>query len=573
MLCAGILGNGVKPVSDMELLKHVATRLTGQEITILCKRNGMFLFPATDHAQPLHDQYGIVFGNLYNKQPMQKFNKQTLECLSRNEHEFLSEQCFGRYLVITYRDMADCTITVVPEPTGQIRFFYHTTPEGYIIFSTQLQILQEYLLAKGVELTCNWGYMQQFLLNNPIHHLTETGFTEIKTIPIGAKLSMNSNSVSTALLWKPEKFYTKQKLCNNKINRLKTFTSLMKNFLKNVIHEYEDIYVNLHHDIYSVILLKCLYSVLEKHQHLVAVTYLQEPENIQATCKELGINLLHIPKAKIQDIEALQSLHPNQPNMHIVPALQHAHVLKFSNSLMRSILITDYAVESLFSLHNTQLSMLKDYYHEHGVFKVLEKIPAIAASMHTSYWHIMKELFFRRNSAKQLPAWIKIHETTPLSAEVMNALHHLPGKFQHIQQTLHAVASMPIYQFGTATIDCIHPYMTQPLLELFFSIPTYELLEFSKELQDFFLKDCPKAQVCTSDVITDRTAVGTWLMQNLLYIQDLCLSGNCAKYGVVDTEKLTKVLDSKDTDFTANSDSICAILALEKFMQCYIQCK
>ena len=226
-----------------------------------------------------------------------------------------------------------------------------------------------------------------------------------------------------------------------------------------------------------------------------------------------------------------------------------------------------------------------DYLRLRGIDRQFLEVALDSAHLgRVSFWHSLREAFanrrFRGNPVEGAGRDVTLMNRDALDAAVMNAHQYvhpewlaaqdLPiGKFQQLG---FLIAPLEYYNhyLRQAAPERVHPFMSQPLLELCLATPTYVL---TKGGRGRGLARAAFADLIPAEIAARRSKgsierfVATVLQRNLPFAREFLMDGLLAKQGMLDRKQIDAALAGTRSSKTTYVSEIHGCIATEAWLR------
>ena len=435
---------------------------------------------------------GAVYGTLFRRDAELKPRK-AISRLSPDEEnrliqdhgESLIRDYWGSYIGI-FR--SEGCISIVADPTNSIPCFYIDRQGVRIIFSH----LEKCQFSDLGELTLDREFISHLLIYDKIQN-GQTGFSEIKEVLGGQRVSKTGPNSNTDLLWDPRRFATEVNAPS-----VKDAADKMRRSVEYVTQswamEFENIAVNLSGGLDSTIVLSCLNNSgyecrINPIHYSVGSDDYSEASFARIAAAYFGSKLDDVVLDAAPPLPSINS-HPlsTRPHRHFLGSSMENAFQQIS--LNPEAIFTGQGGDHLFQADPTNLGFA-DFIFTRGFEKAwLEELLNSAILSEESIWSVLRSAM-TTISAKGRPSAM----VEGLSKKARSAAHAIgfsfdgrtvvpewaqapagtpPAKFDQVSRLLHLFLvreplDRPIYR------NFINPLISQPLIEYCLQLPSYVL--------------------------------------------------------------------------------------------------
>lgn len=547
MKFAGILWHS--PDRNQHLIKTLKGRLGHHYTSTEKEFCSLFWnqFEPNSQVKDLHHSLliGSIFPKLHGKQPE---NIELQKALEKGLDAF-TNSFWGNYICISSVQAAE-TLSVLRDPTGQLPFYYHCLQEGPMIFASAIEILRTILPSEpGID----WDQLASFIkYGSSFSH--DTPFVGIHELKPGYSLDVSSRKTQQYLAWDPlQKYYQAPK----PEDRDELLIDTLCHSLKAGISPYKEVVLSLSGGLDSTAILFCLKKVIGSGQKLRAITMFHpevrsssELVYARQACQETGVELIEFDTSQHLPLTHVEKLLPTKPDKP-APILTHIHYNRTISDYLglnaSSLFMSGQGGDHIF-LCPPPVSTVSDYILENGFKGAAQKLQEISMYYRMPLYPVLRETIsclwrytfskYPRSHDTLSPSWLikdaesKFHCYDPKPNRI------LPGKFAQINALYEAIVSI-----SSDILKTFHPLLSQPMMELAMSIPTYDLYAQGYNRYPFrraISRSFNTQTVWRKDKGNTTGVFQNGLKQNLKEVLALCLEGHCVRQGIVKPDPLHK---------------------------------
>ena len=574
MIFSGLLhfGEAVHKTSSLFSIMESCTKkapetLKKSHFTLLYHK----LSPENNFDEVQENAFSILIGRLFDK-------GKDIDVLSNIG---ILKNAWGKYIYVNYDEKND-QFDVVLDTVGGIPFFYHSLPNGDVLFSSEIEFILKFLEQKP---DYNWPYLNSYLLYGNSSS-TQTPFKNISELPSGCSLKVSRNEIKTAPFWDPLSTYRPPLLNSNTVN-------VLQNAMKLWIEPYENICVSLSGGLDSSALMYCLKDIKKEDQKLTALNYFHssvnssnELKHARMVCEETGVRLMELDATHFLPFDRpthKRLLKPNKP----FPGLMY---LRWQEALSENIpaqgsciFLSGHGSDQIFMRPPSKKSY-SDYLIEKGLKGSQNILDNLSRYYRVPAFSILKEnanslisYFFKglKNQTKNiLPPWMSqeiIENSSPVYKHpIYDTLpcRMLPGKYDQISALLETIGSTHMER---EVLNSIHyPFLFEPVIEFALSYPSYDL--FDKGYDRYPLRQSVCKAFNTQMVWRRDKGQVTGLLQlgvkrNLDYVLNTCLEGVLVKKGLLDKNEFHKTIMQISNGDSHDLFSFMYVISMEMFLK------
>lgn len=554
----------VRNVSDkIHELMSILAQHTGEEPSFTVKNNFTLvygkLYPKHDMDQIWESDSTVLIGRIFDREDLTTFKQKQFRRYSQEIKQDLTRKVWGKY--IYWIVDGTNTLKVMVDPMGQLPCFYHTFPNGDLLFASHIDLISQCLSSN---LDYNWSYLCSYLFYG-CSSAIQTPFRGVEEIPPGCILTSTQNNRNIRSFWNPFATYVDiPSPSGNAVNALQSV-------LKTIIEPYQNVCVSLSGGLDSSALVYCLSEIKRSDQKLIALNYFHsevhssnELHYARTVCDEVGIGLIEVDNSKIlpfdtyPDYQGLKLNKPFSGCINLANINQYQSYLPVNDSC---ILLNGHGSDHIFMMPPTQMS-IADYLLTQGTQGLVGKIKDITHFYRDSLTPVLTQnmvsliryLFAqkpnkRRSSQDKPPHWLmkKVHQYTtnkfvhPVYRDIPSRI--LPGKYIQIDALYEGLASIQ------ANINShspeYYPFFCEPIVDFALTFTTYSL--FQNGYDRYPLRQAVSSHFYTNNVWRRDKGETTGILQlgikkNIDYVMELCLEGEMVKQGFVNREGLRQTI-------------------------------
>lgn len=484
-----------------------------------------------------------------------------IDAIQESHGKFLAQNFWGRYIVATINQELK-TISLFKDPQGLATVFI-TQQEDAIYFASELSVLYD-LLPNKPEI--DWEYFASFLIGS--HHLTtRTPFKGIIELFPGYGITLSFQGIGKQkIFWNPTELNHNQQPDEAYENNLiQTFSRCVKAWTNNV----PGIVAELSGGVDSSSVLMMLEDALKPDQKIVACNF-YHPAVASSDEREYAKKVATHCKTQLEFLNMNNYLPFDNEVIEQFDKPTSLHLFRYTDFMQ---LYPGYEITSgqggdhLF-MAPLPIESITDYFIVNGFRGITKKIKEVCAYYRMPLMGVIQKnvkTYLRYKLGKS-----ESQETIPttnwmqpsLKSCMQSALFDLPfkedlkkilpAKQAHISAIYQAVAFID-RGYVQAHTPALNPLLSQPLVELALSVPTYTLYgedidraPFRRGMYRFKKHDYiwRKSKGETS---------GTFMLgfrKNFEQLSQLVLHGRLAQEGLIETtllhEHLQKIMHGKN---------------------------
>lgn len=523
-------------------LKKVEIKKKSSTITILHE-------PELRGYQILEEAHQLLVGKCFLKTSGSPVRGENLT----NPEDFI-EKTWGNYLLFSW-DNNTSQLEILKDPVGQIPLFYCEI-EKCVLFSSELSLLQSLL---GDSPAYDWHYFANFLLQG--NFISQSSpFLQIKDLVPGFRLCLSAKMAEQIPTWRLENYCTP---CEDR-DIVKTLQSVIQSWTSS----YPEIFLEFSGGLDSSAILYCLKSISKPEQSLTAVNVFDsfvrssnELFHAERISQHAAVSLEKMDSAIIPPLSPAVplSFKPNRPSAMFTYLLMEQEIYNRAKNPSQALFMCGQGGDEIFMAPPT-IGSLNDLILNRQWNQVKNKLRDLSYFYQIPIYSLLKTFmgnlwrYFLRVPYRSCIIEEKIDESPWISKELLNLskkkLKHPylsqyakklpPGKWNQLEFIFKGLAG--IHQDIKPWPDArFYPLLSQPMIELALSIPTFDLYDqghdrypFRSSISRFFNTD----YVWRKDKGETSGVFQRGLQKNRELALSLCLEGRFAKEKLIDREKL-----------------------------------
>ncbi len=529
----------------------------------------------------------LLMGKVFNKNNT-LVTRDDLIALSRQPSTTTVNAVWGNYLYINSKDKQ---ISILRDPTGQIKLFYASLTGGNIAFSSEIEILKHLLSGS---LSVNQRYLANFILSSDVI-AQATPFTNITELLPGYQLELSPKKISVSLIWDPLDYYQNDK---DAAPQQSAIVDSLNEVLSAWTSTLSGVFLNFSGGLDSTSILYCLNHVLGHEKEIIAINEfnpkVQSSNELAYARKiagDIGVKLVEFDNSDYLSLSTcpVSGLKPNYLSRSLLFTDYQRAIYNMANKRQDVQFMNGQGGDHIF-FTDPPIESLTDLFIEQGSSNLFIKLKELATMTRKPAYPIVKSALmkyfsyvfkskFRPNVLKGLSnaPWLskdllalgKKRLTHPYFSTINKRVP--PGKLYHIYAMFDGIASIRENIFYPTGV--FNPLLSQPVLELALSFPTYKLFEkhhnrypFRQSISSYFKTDSVwrKSKGETSGYFQLA------FQKHKDVVTSLCMEGYLAKEKLIDKDKLYADIQDNCHGQMDNSFMLINLLALESYLNYWL---
>lgn len=493
--------------------------------------------------------HSLIFGRIFYKENCRSLTKNDLENLDGNSIGQICQKYWGRFIYISQGKEG---IIIGSDSVGKMEIYYSLLPDGNLIFSDTIQLIR---VLAPYDMQYDESYLAR-IATLGVHHTQNTLYKEIKRLPGGYKLLLNSSSHEISLaydLWAPPQSRNRSD---------EDFIEMMQNVLRAWMKPYKKIFLSFSGGLDSTALLYLLSHLNQtERKELVSFNFFfkdvkgsDETQYASAIANELGETCLIKELSEYSYFAPIKKKYLlNQPLPLLVIIEQQEEIFKSLGVDHNSLLINGIGGDHVFMTSPSFYSIL-DAWIEAGASQAYRSLKEIAYLYRESALKLLLKNIIaiprhllriqHKENAEPIADWVR-PEMLELSHKgekkhTNRNAYKLPGKHDHIAMISSGNVTShnhPYLNIGPV----FSPFLSNPIVEWVLSIPSYKLYGQGYNRLPVRRAICQHfntSHVWRRDKGNTAGHVLRGVKTNLNYVLDLCLSGYFASKGLINKDLL-----------------------------------
>ena len=564
-------------------------RLTKQPGFVLCdlsrgKRRA--------NIRPLDDssgrQGGAVFGAVFgaesrapNSPTEASLSPHAVDAIVESDGQFMIDRFWGHYVAFVRTERG---VHVILEPTASIPCFYMRQDGVTVVFS-HLELCG---FLNRASLSINWKYISALLAYDKIR-IAETGLNEVSELMGGQRLTVSNDRMETEYLWDPRTI-----AANVYEPDFATAAERVRAIVNECVRcwalEYESFLLDLSGGVDSSSLLGAFAEVGEVHR-VTPIHYVSggadapELRYARAAAEHAGRELLtHCVDASTTypDVDA----HPLTPRpyrnfLNLGDADFRTEVGK---KLGVDAFLTGEGGDHLF-LQTRSSPVFADYLKNHGIDRGMGRALIDATRLSRLWigkvaWDGALATFGRRENRFVTALKDRKNDVNLLAHGSLDRGYGInewlkdpkglpPAKFDHVGNLIHMAHTRE--PFGRCEFaDVVHPFISQPIVELCLRIPTY--LHLTGGVTRGLAREAFKGQM--AEVVRRRMTKGSTtrhhgklISENLELLTTSLADGELARQGLIDRDAVLNYVSSDNYSADEGGKMLPVYYAIEAWVR------
>ena len=498
--------------------------------------------------------------------------------------EKLSKNYWGRYILSIF-NQDEKTITLFRDPLGLTTLYIAKTLGG-IIFSSKLSIIYDSLLDKP---SINWNYLTSYVAYPHFPTLT-TPFNDIFELSAGHFIMLSEDSFTEQ---KPFWFPVNDSSYANQNDYEEKIIPILENCTRAWSNNASNIYVELSGGIDSSSVLMILKQIAPDNVTLTGVNFYHpliassneiiHARKVAASC---AIDLQLIDLSDHLLLTKLPNYRTCKPSSFLLNCSADEAIAAYTKGSNNNEIMTGQGGDHLF-MCPPSIDSVTDYFLEKGVNGITKKIKDISAYYRMPLVQVLgksiqslAKYYTGSNSYLQKPivsSWMQKSFKEKLDARIfrstfLDKLKDLnPAKAQHVFSIYQAIMYID-RGHKLENKPSIDPLLSQPLVELALSIPTYEMygdgndrIPFRRAFFNYTKNDYiwRKTKGETSGIVSLS------FQHNIKTVKELALEGRFAQENLINKELLFAEIMKIQHGSCENAWPIANLLAAEVWLNAW----
>ncbi|MBL8675839.1 MAG: hypothetical protein JNJ47_00180 [Alphaproteobacteria bacterium] len=534
------------------------------------------------------DKKGVIIGRLHSTNSKEKittsyFNENVHAAILKTQGRWLGENIWGSYLCVLF-DNDTNSIHIFRDPSG-LSSLYFTIFQDSLLFSSELSILEDALPVKS---NLDWEFFTSYVAYSDLMSM-RTPFCNIQELLPGQHLSFSSKGYKINPFWSPFLFSFPRDIKDLSRNIVDVFVDSTEKW----IEESPSLCLNLSGGLDSTALLLAIKKNINNKKHFFALNYTNpeiassnELEHARKIAKKYDVELLEFDINEAPSLSIASKPHErwNKPNSTSLNQKRKQEMGQMVSQYGHVEFIDGFGGDQLF-IANVERDFLCDYILNKGLKGFLHKLietcqinrqSAIDYSLSTvsnliSY-NYKNKLFFKVEPSWFQPKFKELIRREILYPPFWQEIKKLPpGKAKHVfaiyQGSFYAENGLSSY--GRSII---YPFLSQPLIELALSIPTYETYggDYSRNI----FRNAISQHFQTDLVWRQSKGETSGIFQLGLYTNrkralELCMEGQFAQQGLLIKEELYNHIKKIEHGLITHQWPLINLLAAELWFEAW----
>jgi asparagine synthase (glutamine-hydrolysing) len=450
-----------------------------------------------DHRAQVMDSYplphgnGVILGSLFSRAnettglASDALSEGDLASVANGGISTLLARYWGRYVAVLRH--ATGRVQILRDPGASLPCLY-TIHQGLQIFFSDT----EDACRLPLRFTLNWDFLAAYLLCHAVAN-GETGLTEVSEVTGGECLEINRGVVRRQIAWDPYTVALTDPV-RDVADALSHAQRTIDHCVASSLRGHERILHRLSGGLDSSLVLACI-GAAGRAADTTALNYFgegsQEDERFYArlTSQHVGTSLIEEPNRAELNLARLNEVERSFRPHHYLFYLEHVSLARRLAYSCGASAVTDGAGGDALFYQFGGSHAISDRLRSFSLgLGLLRTIFEAAYIEQESIWHVLGQALRIRRGNRSSGGVVQTSSelvNRPLCEHLIKTDRFacpwdrhdrvLPGKRTHILST---IAPVPFYEpFSEKNDpDPLHPLMSQPILELFFRIPTYLLI-------------------------------------------------------------------------------------------------
>lgn len=513
---------------------------------------------------------GVILGTLFPKEPdsdicvpIQAWQNDEMPRLGTSIEEALVRHYWGRY--VAFRSDAKRGLTrVLRDPSGGFPCF-STQLEGVSIFVSNVPDLAA---LEAFTPSFNWRYVIETFFNLETVD-QETGLSNLVEILPGEMMVRAKDRMDIEAAWSPLDIVSDQQIVSFD-EAVEQTRSVTKRCVNSWASLYGSIFHNLSGGVDSAIVLASM-AEADNRPNVTCVNYYtaaaggDERSYARLAAEKAGYKMIDLEMPISLDLEALvvNSLKTSAPTGDIFSAPTAEALVDVAQQLGSDVFFSGEGGDHLFFELKTPLVAV-DYMRDKGLSKKMLSVMLDTAHFTgQSFWHVMRQALkceVLERGKPPLPEYpdrlsallrsdvrSEFGGPYPLHHWVNGAANVPPAKWIQIYALLQALQRRKSPIYGQVA-EVRNPLLSQPLIELCLSIPSYLAIEGGQGraiARKAFADGVPREILKRRAKGTTESYFHELLKRNHRYIEEMILDGRLVREGMLHKEKALEFIRTR----------------------------
>lgn len=535
----------------------------------------------------LKSKDSLLIGTAYSKKTWAPIHEDQLKQWNGSRFESFIDAYWGCYILFSTNPKSR-NVNILRAPSGQLPFYYYRDSSlGILYFSSQIEYIFKVI---GNKPSFDWDYLKRYVVHG-VFSGHQTAFKGVTELCMGCELELSPKMLKQRLVWDPSEIAT-QKEADDEY-----WTASLVNTISHVLEAHtksaEEIYIEFSGGIDSTAVLLCTNNVLNSNQSLTGL-HLYDPEVQAANELDLatkiggsigrtiiGINYLNLlPFKRPKGLEK-----PNKPSNMLPFQAQEKYLNSCRKGNKSFRYLHGHGGDNLL-LDAPYNEILADYWMDWGFSNIMCLIKDMVIRERMPIYYMLKDAMigslsplFRIRYLEKTPSSLKIpwftrqlrkyYSIVPKHPYFEKRRKTPPGKGKQIVDMYRALDFVS-NNIRTPGNYAFSPFLSQPVLELIFSIPTYRHVSeghtrylIRKGIADRFKTD----YIWRKDKGEHSSIIQKGMKENREYLLKLCLDGQFAREGLIKKDLLKTSIENEIAGSNEGQHALFYLIACEMFME------
>ncbi|MCL2646656.1 MAG: asparagine synthase-related protein [Phycisphaerales bacterium] len=538
----------------------------------------------------------VLIGEVFSKTTYKQLTQDDINEGMKIDPQILSDHYWGNYIHLSLKSEKEIAFT--KDIVGQITLFYTLLPTGELLFSSEIEILTR-LTGKN---SLNYRYFSSYLLRTFIT-TNETAFEDIYELFHGCTVSYGvDNGLSESrVTWDPLKYINR---CDDMAALGVNLADTISNVIKSRAQKSDTLALEFSGGVDSTGILFLTHGLFGKDKHLKPINMFHpnvsssdERRYAKVTTDRLNLRLTEYEYGESLPYDYFgydKYLKPNWPTSSLSYSKINDDIGKLVDWKNKVTFLSGHGGDHVF-MYPPAITTICDFLLDGHIRGIGDKFKSMYMTYRSPLLLIFKNIirgFLSYYLSTYKEKCITMVEGSQITSPWINKEVHAydkkikhhpfyylkdgkriqPGKFHLIDAVYRAMSTIKGDVRGDDAVPVFFPLLSQPVIELILSVPTYETYKngisrypYRKSIYDRYKSET----IWRTDKGATTGVSQMGLARNKERIFDLCLNGAMVKQGLINRDGLhqgmVNMMNGEIDDVWALTNLYCA----ETFIRLY----